>query len=333
MLGGNNENHLPQDSQFQYQTNTSLNQLHLLGTMRAGCTIDPINYFANDNLATMSRNDSKRARETEINNSIQRQQKLQISLNYNHNNNSVFQDEVTKHNLVSTGLRLSYDNDERNSSVTSANGSITAPIFQSLGDTIRLDFDRQKEELDQFIKFQADQLAKGVRDIKQRHVTSFVTALEKDVCKKLQEKDQEIESMNKKNRELAEKIKQVGAEAQNWHYRAKYNESVVNALKVNLQQVISHGNNTNGLADHHHHQVKEGFGDSEIDDEAASYNYMNIPRMPNAGMRCKSCNVKEVSVLLVPCRHLSLCKDCDVFTGVCPVCQSLKTSSVQVFFS
>ncbi|CAH8310014.1 unnamed protein product [Eruca vesicaria subsp. sativa] len=332
MLGGNYDNPLPQDSQFQYQSNTSLNQPQLVGTMNAGCTIDPINYFANDNLALMTRNNSKRARETEI---IQRQQKLQISLNYNYNNNSVVQDEAPKHNLVSTGLRLSYDNDERNSCVTSANGSVATPMFQSLGDSIKLDFDRQKDELDQFIKIRGDQLAKGVRDIKQRHVRSFVTALEKDVCKKLQEKDHEIESMNKKNRELAEKIKQLGAEAQNWHYRAKYNESVVNALKVNLQQVmVSHGNNIGGglLADHHHH-VEEGFGDSEIDDEAASYNYMNIPGMPNAGMRCKSCNVKEVSVLLVPCRHLSLCKDCDVFTGICPVCHSLKTSSVQVFFT
>lgn len=36
MFGGNNENPVPQvvmnDSQFQYQTNTSLNQLHFLGT-------------------------------------------------------------------------------------------------------------------------------------------------------------------------------------------------------------------------------------------------------------------------------------------------------------
>lgn len=124
-------------------------------TVRAGCTIDPVNYFANDNLAPMIRHNSKRGRETEINNNIQRQQKLQISLNYNnYNNNSVVQDELPKQNVVSTGLGLSYDdNDERNSSVTSANGSITTPIFQSLGDNIRLDLDRQKDELDQFIKF------------------------------------------------------------------------------------------------------------------------------------------------------------------------------------
>ncbi|CAH8361800.1 unnamed protein product [Eruca vesicaria subsp. sativa] len=141
--------------------------------------------------------------------------------------------------------------------------------------------------------------------------------------------------MNKKNRKLAEKIKQMAVESQNWHYRATYNKSVVNSLKINLQQVmLSHGNNNIAgglLADHH--QVEEGYGDSDIDDEAVSYNYMNIQGMPRGGMRCKSCNVKEVSVLLVPCRHLSLCKYCDVFTGVCPVCQSLKTSSIQVFFS
>lgn len=38
MLGGNNENPVPQvlmnASQLQYQTNTSLNQLHLLGTSK-----------------------------------------------------------------------------------------------------------------------------------------------------------------------------------------------------------------------------------------------------------------------------------------------------------
>lgn len=129
--------------------------------VRAGCTIDPVNYFANDNnnLGPMIRHSSKRGRETEINNNIQRQQqKLQISLNYKYNNNNngvvLQQDEVPKQNLVSTGLRLSNDDDERNnSSVTSANGSFTTPMFQSLSDNIRLDLDRQKDELDQFIKF------------------------------------------------------------------------------------------------------------------------------------------------------------------------------------
>ncbi|KAJ4915498.1 SBP (S-ribonuclease binding protein) family protein [Raphanus sativus] len=348
MLSGNNGNTVPpvfmNENQLQYQTNTQSNQLHLHGTMGGGgcTTVDPVNYFANDNnnLVHMAR-PNKRGREAESisnNNNIQRQQQLQMSLNYNHNNYNV-QEEAPKENLVSTGLRLSYDDEERNSSVTSASGSIMAasPFSQSLDDSLRIHLHRQKNELDQFLKIQAAQMAKGVRDIKQRQTAYFLNAIEQGVSLKLQEKDREIESMNKKNKELVERIKQVTTEAQNWHCRAKYNESLVNALKNNLQQAMSHNNNNNNNkkviagAD----QGREGFGDSEIDDAASSYidPNNNKKKMGNERMRCKMCNAKQVSVLLVPCRHLSLCKECDVFTGVCPVCRSLKTSSVQVFFS
>lgn len=179
---------------------------------------------------------------------------------------------------------------------------------------------------------QEENLAKGVRDLKQRHVASFLSAIEKSVGKKLQEKDLEIESMNRKNRELIEKIKQVASEAQNWHYRAKYNESVINLLKNNLQQAISQG------AD----QGKEGFGDNEADD-ATSYidpnNYLSIPRgssksgSGNQHMTCRACKTREVSILLLPCRHLCLCKDCDGLVNVCPICQFVKNASVPVYLS
>lgn len=120
-----------------------------------GCTtVNPVNYFANDNLVPMVR-PNKRGREAESisnNISIQRQHQLQMSLNYNHS----VQEEALKENLVSTGLRLSYDDEERNSSVTSASGSIVAasPFSQSLDDSLRIHLHRQKNELDQFLKIQ-----------------------------------------------------------------------------------------------------------------------------------------------------------------------------------
>ncbi|KAL9423893.1 hypothetical protein AB3S75_035897 [Citrus x aurantiifolia] len=334
MLGGNNGNPVVpvflDENSFQYQTNAS-NQLQLFGNLPAGCSIDPVNYFGNEHIHPMLR-PNKRGRETE---DFSRQQKLQISLNSN-----ICQDEADRSasilnpNPVSTGLRLSYDDDERNSSVTSASGSMTAapPIILSLADNVRTELDRQKEEFDQYIKVQEEYLAKGVQDMKQRHMASFLSAIEKGLAKKLQEKDMEIENMNRKNRELIERIKQMAAEAQNWHYRAKYNESVVNLLKSNLQQAISQG------AD----QGKEGFGDSEVDD-AASYintnNYLTVPSGPgksisrNHQMICRACKAKEASVLLMPCRHLCLCKDCDVLVAVCPVCQFAKNASVLVHLS
>ncbi|KAJ0037434.1 hypothetical protein Pint_22941 [Pistacia integerrima] len=334
MLGGNSGNPvLPvflDENRFQYQTNSS-NQLQLFGNLPVGCNIDPVNYFGNEHITPLLR-PNKRGREME---DFSRQQKLQISLNSN-----ICQDEadrsasIPKPNPVSTGLRLSYDDDERNSSVTSASGSLNAapPIILSLGTNVRTELDRQKEEFDQYIKIQEEHLAKGVRDLKQRHMASFLSAIENGVGKKLREKDLEIENMNRKNRELIERIKQVASEAQNWHYRAKYNESVVNFLKNNLQQAISQG------AD----QGKEGFGDSEVDD-AASYidpnTYLSIPGGSSKSgsryhhMTCRVCKKKEVSVLLMPCRHLCLCKDCDVLVSVCPVCQFVKKASVPVCLS
>ncbi|XP_061353593.1 E3 ubiquitin-protein ligase BOI-like [Gastrolobium bilobum] len=337
MLGGNNGNSvLPvflDETQFQYQTNAA-NQLQLFGNIQAGCSVDPVNYFGNEHISSMIR-PNKRSKELE---DISKQQKLQISLNYN-----VCQDEadgsasIPNPNPVSTGLRLSYDDDERNSSVTSASGSMTATpsIILSLGDNIRTALDRQQEELDQYIKLQKEQLSKGVRDLKQKHMASVLSAIEKGVSKKLREKDAEIENMNRKNRELAERIKQVSVEAQNWHYRAKYNESVVNVLRNNLQQAISQGVE----------QGKEGFGDSEVDD-AASYidptNFLSIPGAPKStskyphgmdNLTCRACKAKEVSMLLMPCRHLCLCDECDRFISVCPVCQLIKTTSVHVHLS
>ncbi|KAL6956120.1 RING-type E3 ubiquitin transferase [Sarracenia purpurea var. burkii] len=339
MLGGNNNNTvLPvfiDENRLQYHTNAS-NQLQLFGNFPVGCNVDPVNYFGNEHNAPILQ-PNKRGREAE---NFLKQQKLQISLNHN-----TYQDEadrsasIPNQNPVSTGLRLSYDDDERNSSVTSASGSMNAapPIILSLGDNIRTELDRQKEELDQYIKIQQQILAKGVRDMNQRHMASFLTAVEKGINQKLHEKDLEIENINRKNRELVERIKQVAAEAQNWQYKAKYNESVVNVLKNNLQQVIS-----KGAAD----QGKEGFGDSEIDD-AASYidpnNYLGIPGGPGFGpgkfaslndnMICRACKCKEVSILLFPCRHLCLCKDCDRLVGICPICQLVKTSSAPVYMS
>ncbi|CAA6671451.1 unnamed protein product [Spirodela intermedia] len=75
--------------------------------------------------------------------------------------------------------------------------------------------------------------------------------------------------MNRRNKELNEKIKQVSMEAQSWHYRARFNESVVSVLKNNLKQAVAQGAS----------QGREGCGDSEVDDAASSY---GPPPLPSA---------------------------------------------------
>lgn len=328
---------------------------------------DPVNYLGSNN-GTPFLLPSKCGRDAEA---IPRQQKQLFSLN-----NKTFNDETERKastlnlNPVSTGLRLSYDDEERNSSITSASGSLTAAssVFPSLSNDIRRELDQQKEELNHFIRTQVlfsifnvfnfiqvktvletrenapscsspmhranryvcecgqeEAMVKGVRDMRQRHMTSFITALEKGVSRKLREKDAELETMTRRNKELVESMKQVTSEAQNWCYMAKYNESVVNVLKTNLEQAMQ-GSNAG----------REGCGESDADDAASCFdpnNYLGESASAKKDMICKACKAKEVSILLMPCRHFCLCKECQPFATVCPVCQMITTASFEVYLS
>ncbi|EOY20744.1 SBP family protein [Theobroma cacao] len=321
MFGGHNNNPvLPvflEENRFQYENN-ALPRLQLFGDC-------PFNNMGNENTTSVNR-PIKRGREAEP---TLRQQSHHISVN-----NNLCLDEagqprsVLNPNPVSTGLRLSYEEDERNSSVTSVSGNVTTslPVMLSLGDNLKAEIDRQKEEFDYYVRLQEDHILKGVRELKQRQTISFLNAIEKGVGRKLQEKELEIENMNRKNKELVEKIKQVSMEVQSWHYRAKYNESIVNALKSNLKQVMEQG------AVH----SKEGCGESEVDDAASYTNQNHLDVLDGSGnsfslkkqINCRACKIMEVSVLLLPCRHLCLCKDCEGFIDVCPVCQVMKTAKL-----
>lgn len=312
-------------TQSQYDT-TASPQLQLIGNVptQYPAGLGMINYVRNEHAPSTSR-PNKRVREEEP---TFLQRKLEMSVNNNLNLDKPGRSGLI-HNPVSPGLRLSSEKEERSSSVTSTSENLTNafPFALSLGNTVKLEIDRQMEELGQYIKLQEQNILKGGREINERHTISLMNALEKGVNKKLHEKDIEIENINRKNKELEERIKQVAMEAQSWHYKAKYNESVANTLKGNIQQLLAQGTA----------QGHEGFGDSEVDDALSSLKHPpgmisspgNLDFL-NHRLKCRSCKKKQVSILLFPCRHLCLCADCEGFIDVCPVCQVVKTASFPV---
>ncbi|KAL2547013.1 SBP (S-ribonuclease binding protein) family protein [Forsythia ovata] len=321
MFGGNNNNSaVPpflDNKHFLCPSNAS-NQPQLYGNLPIDFHVGSVNFLQTKH-GSLGLPTNECGRDTEA---ISRPQNLQNCLN-----NNICHDEadrlrsILNQNPVSTGLRLSYDDYDHNSTITSGSGSMMASssIISSLSNDVKTEFDRQNEELENYIRIQEEHIAKGARDMMQRHTTSLWTALENLVGKKLQEKDLEFESITRKNRELVESMKKVTADAQSWCYTAKYNESVCNILKTNLQQAMQDSN-----------QGKEGFGESDMDD-AASFvdpnNYLGLPggsgkpKSVKNNIVCKLCKKKEVCILLMPCRHLCLCKDCEGSVRVCPVCR------------
>jgi len=116
----------------------------------AACNVDPANYIGNNNISSLNRA-SKRSRESE---DVAMQHKLQISLNNFYQDATDRSASIPNPNAVSTGLRLSYDDDEHNSSVTTASGGMPSLPVVPLGDILRTEIERQKEEFDHYIRVQ-----------------------------------------------------------------------------------------------------------------------------------------------------------------------------------
>jgi E3 ubiquitin-protein ligase BOI-like protein len=294
---------------------------------------------------------------------------------------------------VSTGLRLTFEDDRLNSTTcasTSGRGNVSSTMFSIMGEDLSTQIQQQSEEIELLLKaqvvclfvflspsplflsfteldvyiytlpclkrcaglvsfvwnwcfleadgkcwnpIQGEQVRQLLEEKRQRHSRALVAAIEEGIVRRFQEKDLEIENIKRQNEELAEHVKQLRMEAHRWEVKAKTNEAMVAALKSNLQQA----HQAVALS---REQSKEGCGDSEADDAASSH-HGDDPHartfQENRELReqrmCRVCRCNDVSILLLPCRHLCLCKECETRLDTCPLCRSLKNASVQVYMS
>lgn len=176
-----------------------------------------------------------------------------------------------------------------------------------------------------------------MKEVNQRRMISFLANLERAVGKKLREKELEAEAMNRKSKELTEQIRLVALEVQSWQSAALHNQSVANNLKSRLMQVVAQSTNLN----------REGSGDNEEDMASSQHPNPGAPggffqssllggRSTTATVglgACRWCGGREASVLVMPCRHLCLCTDCERVSDVCPVCRFPKSGSVEINMS
>ncbi|KAH9315930.1 hypothetical protein KI387_024557 [Taxus chinensis] len=156
---------------------------------------------------------------------------------------------IQQQSSVSTGLRLSFEEDPPNSTpgreFFNNNNNTLFP-----GNNLAAEIQRQRDEVEQFLRLQEGRMRQGLVEKTEKHSKALLCAAAAAASRRLQEKDLQVFHTKQKNMELEERIKGLEVESQAWQNRAKCNEAVAAALKAQIEE-----------------RNKEGSGDSE--EEAA----------------------------------------------------------------
>ncbi|KDP45979.1 hypothetical protein JCGZ_11882 [Jatropha curcas] len=267
----------------------------------------------------------------------------QLHNNNNNNNNNQPQPQPQQPNVVvSTGLRLSFgDQQQQQQQQIQQNHHYqsqqqqsfvcqSSPFLSLLSEDFATQIKRQRDEIEQFLQAQGEQLRRTLVEKRQRHYRALLSAADEVIARRLTEKNTEVEKATRRNAELEARAAQLSVEAQVWQAKARAQESMAASLQAQLQQAIMSG----GVAQDSR-RGDDGLGCSggvEGQAEDAESAYVDPERVTvSGGPSCKGCRKRAATVVVLPCRHLCLCTECDQVAQACPLCLQVRNSSVEVF--
>ncbi|XP_039046814.1 BOI-related E3 ubiquitin-protein ligase 1-like isoform X2 [Hibiscus syriacus] len=239
--------------------------------------------------------------------------------------------QLQRPNGVSTGIRLSFGDQQQHlqqnqsheyqhQNLVPNSSAFWSIISNDLGTQIK----RQREELDQYLQAQGDALRRTLLEKRHRHYQALLRAAEESVVRRLRDKEEEVEKAKRRNAELEARVAQLNVEAQVWQAKARAQEATAASLQEQLQQAIMSG----GDAAVQDCRRAEECGEGAEDAESA---YVDPERVVVAsGPSCKACRTRLAAVVMLPCRHLCLCTECDRVAQACPICLILRNSTVEV---
>jgi E3 ubiquitin-protein ligase BOI-like protein len=265
--------------------------------------------------------------------------------------------------LVSTGLRLSFNEQQQqqqqqqqeSSKQMNALGYSSSPsLFSSVSDELAAQVKQHDDEIDRFIREQVilapairsfsspssflgsipdvrvrgqgEQLRRAMADRLRRHNRAILVKADQSAARRLREKAAEAEREARRGAELEERLARLRGEAAAWQAKALSEQAAAVTLHAQLQQAAAAARAS----------VEElaAAGDAGPA-ESSSSAYVDPRRTgPSPDRACLGCRLRPASVVLLPCRHLSLCGECfaagDADAAMaCPVCLCVRTGSVE----
>ncbi|KAK4338161.1 hypothetical protein RND71_042648 [Anisodus tanguticus] len=234
-------------------------------------------------------------------------------------------------NVVSTGLRLAFGDQHQQQHqlqqqhhhhhhhLSSPQSSQSSSFYSILKDDLASHIKQQRDEIDHLLQIQGEQLRRTLAEKSQRHYRALIGAAKESMARKLREKEAEMEKAARRNAELEARAAQLSAEAQAWQARSRAQEVTAATLQAQLQHAMING-------------ACRDEGNNSGEPEDAESAYIDPDRViESIGPSCKACRKRVASVVLLPCRHLCVCTECDAVAQACPLCFSIRSSSVEVF--
>lgn len=199
----------------------------------------------------------------------------------------------------------------------------SVPFVQSLASEV----DLQRLEIDLFLKLQNERLRYAIHHQTKHQMGVLLAQIESWAMAAMKEKELELAIARTKTKELENCLMRVELDAKTWERAAKEKEAMVMNLNIMLKQV-KHKHKPSLSSS----MIINGEATMAIDhDDAESACECNSSSSSTVKGERGWCYCGEISCMVIlPCKHLSCCKNCEGFLNLCPVCHTVKQATIEV---
>ncbi|XP_019432344.1 PREDICTED: probable BOI-related E3 ubiquitin-protein ligase 3 isoform X2 [Lupinus angustifolius] len=211
-----------------------------------------------------------------------------------------------------------------------------ATDFSFLGEHLFIQIHQQQLEIDNLVSQHMEKVRMELEEKRKRQVRMLMESIELRVMKRLKSKEEDIETIEKLNIALEEKVNSLCIENQIWRDLAQTNEANANALRSNLMQALTNVKESAGEDG----GATVGAAANDAESCCGSNDENEVWRMIAGGAHdkeeersermCRKCGKEESCVVILPCRHLCLCTVCVSTLQICPICNSFKNATLHV---
>ncbi|KZV29803.1 hypothetical protein F511_10665 [Dorcoceras hygrometricum] len=180
--------------------------------------------------------------------------------------------------------------------------------------------EKQRMEIDHFIRIQNERLRVALQEQRKQQTALILNKYETKTKFLLNQKEEQIAEVSSRTFQLEHLLTRMEIENQTWQRVAKEKESMVASLNCAIQRLKETANpQSNGADD------AESCCQNIDGEKTENVEFQNMKKMV-----CRCCNHRNSCVIILPCRHLCSCRDCEVFLYSCPVCRNVKKAAIEV---